>query len=154
MDFILQKATELGISRIQPVLSRRTVANDSIERLEKRTAHWLGVLISACEQSGRNEIPELLPPVALETWLDDHRIEAGLRLTLDPRAEHSLPDLGVTPESVQLLIGPEGGLTAEEIGQAAHCGFLGVRLGPRILRTETAGLAALAAIQTLWGDMR
>ncbi|MCG5500109.1 16S rRNA (uracil(1498)-N(3))-methyltransferase [Ectothiorhodospira lacustris] len=159
MDYSLQKATELGVSRIQPVITRRTVGGDDDRRLDKRMAHWRGVIISACEQCGRNDIPELLPPAPLAGWLGGYRAgldanrHGGLGLVLDPRATHGLTDIGDEPASVILLIGPEGGLDENEIGQAIHEGMTPVRLGPRVLRTETAGVAALAVIQALWGDL-
>ncbi|MCG5512271.1 16S rRNA (uracil(1498)-N(3))-methyltransferase [Ectothiorhodospira shaposhnikovii] len=158
MDYGLQKATELGVSRIQPVITRRTVGGDDERRLDKRMAHWRGVIISACEQCGRNDIPELLPPMPLTHWLGAYRSgpgaeEQALGLVLDPRATHGLTGIRNRPASIHLLIGPEGGLEENEIGQAVHEGMTPVRLGPRILRTETAGVAALAVIQALWGDL-
>ncbi|EHQ51799.1 hypothetical protein ECTPHS_03844 [Ectothiorhodospira sp. PHS-1] len=158
MDYGLQKATELGVSRIQPVITRRTVGGDDERRLDKRMTHWRGVVISACEQCGRNDIPELLPPMPLTRWLGAYRSgpgaeEQALGLVLDPRATHGLTGIRDRPASIHLLIGPEGGLEENEIGQAIHEGMTPVRLGPRILRTETAGVAALAVIQALWGDL-
>ncbi|SEP76750.1 16S rRNA (uracil1498-N3)-methyltransferase [Ectothiorhodospira magna] len=152
MDYSLQKATELGVSRIQPVITRRTVGGDDQRRLDKRMAHWRGVIISACEQCGRNDIPELLPPLPLTHYRRGPGAEA-LGLVLDPRATHGLTGISDPPAAVTLLIGPEGGLEENEIGQAVHEGMTPIRLGPRILRTETAGVAALAVIQALWGDL-
>ncbi|ACL73971.1 protein of unknown function DUF558 [Thioalkalivibrio sulfidiphilus HL-EbGr7] len=153
MDYSLQKATELGVSRIQPVLTQRSQAPGDPRRLDNRLEHWRGVVISACEQCGRNELPELGGVISFQAWLGSEP-DSGLGLVLDPRAETGLSGL-VPPEGeVSLLIGPEGGLDEAEILAARHRGFTPVRLGPRILRTETAGVAALAVIQGLWGDLR
>ncbi|MCG5494606.1 16S rRNA (uracil(1498)-N(3))-methyltransferase [Ectothiorhodospira variabilis] len=161
MDYSLQKATELGVSRIQPLVARRSVTHDDPKRMQKRLDHWRGVIISACEQSGRTDIPKLLPPLPLSQWLDERpgreaQEVASWSLVLDPEATSGLGDLAASrdqPRAVTLLIGPEGGLEEGEIAQARHCGLSPVRLGPRVLRTETAGVAALAIIQSLWGDM-
>lgn len=150
MDFTLQKATELGITRIQPLASERSVVKLSGERAEKRVAHWQGVVISACEQCGRNRIPTVDPIRPYNDWLGDN--QPGLRLMLSPEAEISLCDLPRPDQPVTLLIGPEGGFSASETAAARHAKFTPVRLGTRILRTETAALAALAAMQALWGD--
>ncbi|MGM0677489.1 16S rRNA (uracil(1498)-N(3))-methyltransferase [Ectothiorhodospira marina] len=162
MDYSLQKATELGVSRIQPLVAKRSVTHEDPKRMNKRQEHWRGVIVSACEQSGRTDIPELLPPLPLSHWLDTQHPgrtdedTASWSLVLDPEATSSLGDLAASkarPQAVTLLIGPEGGLDEREISQARHCGLTPVRLGPRVLRTETAGVAALAIIQSLWGDM-
>ena len=152
MDYTLQKAVELGITQIVPLFSERCEVRLQGERLDKRVQHWQGIVISACEQCGRNHIPPVLAPVSLQQWLPT--AGAGLRLVLDPCASHSLaqhtrPDDG----NITLLIGPEGGLSDTEISQAQQAGFTSIRSGPRILRTETAGLAMLAALQTRWGDL-
>ena len=152
MDFTIQKAVELGIKDIVPVDSRRSVIRLSGERAGKRVAHWQGVAAAACEQCGRNQVPNVAPLEKLENWLAKPPPE-GLRLMLMPDAENtlaSLPPVG----NVQLLIGAEGGLDPQEVIAARQAGFQSVRLGPRVLRTETAGLAALAAMQALWGDFR
>lgn len=152
MDFTIQKAVELGVRDIVPVESRRSVMRLSGDRAGKRVAHWQGVAASACEQCGRNQVPMVAPLEKLENWLA--RPAAGvLRLMLAPDAEQTLADIPPAKE-VQLLIGAEGGLDPQEMIAAKQAGFQAVRLGPRILRTETAGLAALAAMQTLWGDFR
>ena len=153
MDMTIQKAVELGVSRIVPVASRRSVVRLDGERAQRRLEHWCGVVASACEQCGRNRVPEVSPLSALDRWLRPASTGA-LRLMLVPGAAQTLGDLAIpAPGSeVELLIGAEGGLAPEEVALAASAGYLGVRLGPRILRTETAGLAALAAIQCLWGD--
>mgnify|MGYP000892791689 CR=1 FL=1 len=156
MDLTVQKAVELGVTRIVPVISRRGVVRLADERALRRTEHWRGVAAAACEQCGRNRLPEIAPPEGLERWLSRPTNSGVLRLMLAPAANHSLASLsGPPPEGrIELLIGAEGGLAPEEIGKAALAGFRPVRLGPRILRTETAGLAALAAIQFFWGDLK
>lgn len=152
MDFTIQKAVELGVAGIVPVDSRRSVIRLAGERAAKRVAHWQGVAASACEQCGRNQVPVVTSLEKLEHWLA-RPARPGLRLMLAPDAEHSLVDLPPGSE-VQLLIGSEGGLDPQEVVAAEQAGFQAVRLGPRVLRTETAGLAALAALQALWGDFR
>jgi 16S rRNA (uracil1498-N3)-methyltransferase len=150
MDFAIQKSVELGVQWITPLQTTRSQVRLDGARLDKRLDHWRGVIISACEQSGRNRIPQLNPPSSLQTWLEAH--DQGL--LLHHAAECSLPELPAPGAELNLLVGPEGGLTPEERGQAVDGGLTAVRLGPRIMRTETAPLAALAAIQTLWGDLR
>lgn len=151
MDFTIQKSVELGIHAIQPISCQRSVVKLSGDRADKRREHWQNVAISACEQSGRAFLPAVGPALSLAKWLADAPMFTT-RITLDPLATTSLKDLPIPQGPVCLLIGPEGGLTGEEIAMAASQGFTGVRLGPRILRTETAALATLAAIHTLWGD--
>ncbi|BAN36640.1 16S ribosomal RNA methyltransferase RsmE [Sulfuricella denitrificans skB26] len=151
MDFTLQKAVELGIGNIQPLASERSVVRLSGERAEKRVVHWQGVVIAACEQSGRNQVPEVAPIRPLLDWLGQQD-GPGLRLMLSPVGEVGLRDLPKPTGNVTLLIGPEGGLSPSEAEMAQRYGFTPVRLGARVLRTETAALAALAAMQTLWGD--
>ncbi len=151
MDFTLQKAVELGVGNIQPLASERSVVRLSGERAEKRVAHWQGVVVAACEQSGRNRVPEVAPIRPLLDWLGQQD-GPGLRLMLSPVAEVGLRDLPKPTGNITLLIGPEGGLSPVEAEMAQRYGFTPVRLGARVLRTETAALAALAAMQTLWGD--
>jgi 16S rRNA (uracil1498-N3)-methyltransferase len=151
MDFTLQKAVELGIDHIQPLASERSVVRLSGERAEKRVAHWQGVVIAACEQSGRNHVPEVAPISPLLDWLGSQDGSES-RLMLSPTAEVGLRDLPKPIGNITLLIGPEGGLSPSEAEAAQRYGFTPVRLGARVLRTETAALAALAAMQTLWGD--
>lgn len=151
MDFTIQKAVELGIREIVPVESRRSVMRLAGERAAKRVAHWQGVAASACEQCGRNQVPMVSPLEKLENWLARPVRPGTLRLMLAPDAAVSLSAL-VPATDIQLLIGAEGGLDPLEMAAAQQAGFQAVRLGPRVLRTETAGLAALAALQTLWGD--
>ena len=150
MDFTLQKAVELGIGAIQPLTSERSVVRLTGERAEKRVAHWQGVAVAACEQCGRNRIPQVAPLEALPTWLSEQ--QTGLRLILSPEVDQGLRDLPRPTEPVTLLVGPEGGFSQGEIEAALRQGFTPVRLGPRILRTETAALTMLAAMQALWGD--
>lgn len=154
MDMTMQKAVELGVARIVPVASRRSVVRLDGERAQRRLEHWRGVVASACEQCGRNRVPEVAALGGLDRWLGAPAGRGVLRLMLVPGAAQTLNDLAIpAPGSeVELLIGAEGGLAPEEVALAAAAGYQGVRLGPRILRTETAGLAALAAIQCLWGD--
>jgi len=152
MDYTVQKAVELGVSHIVPVDSRRSVTRLAGERAARRVAHWQGVAAAACEQCGRNQVPQLAPLEKLENWLA-RPANGVLRLILAPDAEQALVDLPPVSK-VQMLIGAEGGLDPQEIVAAQQVGFKAVRMGPRILRTETAGLAALAAMQALWGDFR
>ncbi len=151
MDYTLQKAVELGVTRIVPLISGRSVVRLDEDRWEKKLEHWRGVVVSACEQSGRTQVPALASVQALTSWLDNEDAH-GDRLTLDPQARHSLRDLPRRHGPVTLLAGPEGGLSDGEIDRARRAGFIGIRIGPRVLRTETAGVAALAALQALWGD--
>jgi len=153
MDFILQKATELGVARIAPVLTDRTEVKLDADRAAKRMAHWRGVVLGACEQSGRARVPQLLEPQSLAAFAAGEG--AGHRFLLDPFAERGIAQAGVLAgEAVTLLIGPEGGLSERDRLTARAAGFQGLRLGPRVLRTETAGLAAIAAINALYGDWR
>ncbi len=152
MDFTIQKAVELGVRDIVPVESRRSVLRLAGERAVKRQAHWQGVVASACEQCGRNQVPLVAPLEKLDNWLA-RPARPGLRLMLAPGAKQSLVDLPPVSE-VQLLIGAEGGLDPQEMLLAEQAGFQAVSMGPRVLRTETAGLAALAVLQALWGDFR
>jgi len=150
MDITLQKATELGIQRIQPVFSKHCTVVLEGKRLEKRHNHWQGVIRSACEQSGRNILPLLEPAIALNDYLAT--TTNNTCLLLDPLAKTSLKDLPVPDSDIQLLVGPEGGFSEQERQSAYDNGYQGVQLGPRVLRTETAAIAAMAAIQVLWGD--
>lgn len=152
MDFAIQKAVELGISGITPLISEHCVVRLPAERLEKKLQHWRQVVIAACEQCGRRRIPRCHEIATLPDWLASGA--TGYGLLLDHRSERSLPQLNPPARKVSLLIGPEGGLSETEQALASTAGFNGVRLGPRVLRTETAPLAAIAAIQALWGDFR
>lgn len=150
MDITLQKSTELGVSRIVPVASQRCVVKLSGERAGRRVAHWRNVLIAACEQCGRNRVPEIAAIADFSDFLEVPSGEA-IRLLLAPGASRDLKSMRPS-RAVTLLVGPEGGLAPEERRQAEMYGFVPIRFGPRILRTETAPLAAIAAMQTLWGD--
>ncbi|NGZ85978.1 16S rRNA (uracil(1498)-N(3))-methyltransferase [Duganella aceris] len=153
MDWIIEKAIELGVSGFQPLAAQRCVVRLSAERAEKKMAHWQGIIESASEQSGRNRLARLAPPQDYKQWItqqDMHR-----RIILSPRAEQSLPDWArhQGPQAVTLVIGPEGGLTEQEEDAAVRQGALALSMGPRILRTETAALAAVAALSALWGGL-
>lgn len=153
MDFILQKAVELGVSSIQPLWMERSQARTKGERLDKRMRHWQKVIISACEQCGRSTLPGLGRPAACTSWLAAG--PAGeTRILLEPQADNTLTSLGPPRQPVLLLIGPEGGVSDVERACASSAGFTPIALGPRVLRTETAALAILAGLQSLWGDFR
>ena len=151
MDYTIQKAVELGVTGIVPLFSERCGVKLNQERQSKRLQHWQSVIISACEQSGRNRIPALHQAMPLHEWL--LQLNTSLKLVLDPGSSDALNCLSKPEKDLALLIGPEGGLSDAEIRSAINAGFNGVRLGPRILRTETAGLTALSVIQQLWGDL-
>ncbi|MEH6471472.1 MAG: 16S rRNA (uracil(1498)-N(3))-methyltransferase [Halopseudomonas sp.] len=150
MDYVIQKATELGVTRIVPLFSERCEVRLNNERQGKRLLHWQQVAISACEQCGRSRVPEIIAPQPLSQWLGQCQRE--LKLVLHPDADTALSQR-TTPASVGLLIGPEGGLSDAEIDQAVAAGFESMQLGPRVLRTETAPVAALSVLQYLWGDL-
>lgn len=151
MDFAVQKGTELGVKRIVPAVSTRSNVRLSGERAEKKVRRWQEIAISACEQCRRNEVPPVAPIADLPQVLAALPADSGARLLLSPRGGVPLRSLPPAQSAV-LLIGPEGGLTAEEEDLARSHGFQAVQLGARVLRTETAALAALAAMQALWGD--
>jgi 16S rRNA (uracil1498-N3)-methyltransferase len=152
MDWILQKATELGVAAIVPVVTDRTEVKLDAERAERRVAHWEAVVASACEQCGRSRLPEISEPMKLGDWAASLDDAAGLRLALDPNGDRAPRDLPASLRAT-LAVGPEGGLSDHDLATLKAAGFHGLRLGPRILRTETAGLAALAAMQALLGDL-
>ena len=152
MDYTVQKAVELGVTAVQPVLSARCVVRLSGERAAKRVAHWQAVAVAACEQCGRNHVPPVHPLLPFAAWLEQAAVAPGLRILLAPGGAARLQEIGRPSGKVALLAGPEGGLTAAEAADAGRAGFVSLQLGPRVLRTETAALAALAAMQTLWGD--
>lgn len=153
MDLIVQKATELGVTRIVPLLTERSEVKLDAGRAEKRLAHWQAVAASACEQSGRARLPTVLPAVSLEHWLRELPRDEVLRLALLPEGTRRASELRFTAAGGVLVVGPEGGLGNRDTAALAEAAFEGLRLGPRILRTETAGLAALAALQALHGDV-
>jgi len=152
LDFALQKGTELGATGFELLYTERTQVKWDAQRLERRMAHWRGVIQAACEQSGRRRVPLLKPPQPLPCWLEAH---GGPDVVLlDPEAEATLARLAPPQARLAFLTGPEGGLSTRERSAAYGVGCRGARLGPRVLRAETAPLAALAAAQVLWGDLR
>ncbi|MBI3479457.1 MAG: 16S rRNA (uracil(1498)-N(3))-methyltransferase [Nitrosomonadales bacterium] len=152
MDWIIQKATELGVTEIQTIDTERSVARLSAERIAKRLKHWQQVAISACEQCGRNVLPKIHAPMDIMAWLQQTRNLADAKFILLPEGSRSLHDLVKPQGKAVLLIGAEGGFSEAESGAALHCGFIPIRLGARVMRTETAAIAGLAVLQTLWGD--
>ena len=153
MDLILQKATELGVAVIAPVITDRTEVKLDGERSDKKMHHWRGVLAAACEQCGRARLPEIVEPQSLAKFAAGD--DSTYRLVLDPEAAQSLVDLRLDADaSISLAIGPEGGFSDRDLAMLRAGGYRGVRLGPRILRTETAGMAAIAALNALFGDWR
>ncbi len=153
MDYVVQKATELGVRRITPVLTEYGVVKLDDRRSAKRREHWQHVAASACEQSGRTCVPLVDAPVPLRNWLGTRSADAGLDLILQPAAPATLAAIEAPQAGVCLLIGPEGGFSPGEYGDAELAGFMAVSLGPRVLRTETAAAAALAIMQSAWGDL-
>lgn len=150
MDWIIQKSVELGVTAVVPVSAERCVPRLSGERAEKRLAHWRHIAISACEQSGRNQIPQIALPQPLQVYLHTHA--QASKLILSPHGGVRLAALPEPREAIHILIGPEGGWTDEERDVCRGAGCVSVSVGPRILRTETAGLAMLAALHARWGD--
>lgn len=151
MDFTLQKSVELGVAEIRPVISERCVVRLSGERAEKRVARWQEIVVSACEQSGRNIVPKVLPLTTYAQALQQLPQETAKLLMSLNRAQ-KLSDVRPQSGKVVFMVGPEGGWTEKEEQQAFDAGFQSVTLGKRVLRTETASLAAIATMQTLWGD--
>jgi len=149
MDYTMQKAVELGVTRIIPVISERSPPLDK-EKMTKREQHWQKILISACEQCGRNRVPVLHSVQLLTRWLDNPLNELGI--LLDPTASQTL-SMVLQPQQLTILVGAEGGLTEHEITQASQAGYMRIRLGSRVLRTETAAIAILAICQANWGDL-
>ncbi|HTA65342.1 MAG TPA: 16S rRNA (uracil(1498)-N(3))-methyltransferase [Xanthomonadaceae bacterium] len=158
MDWVIQKATELGVAAIAPIITERTEVRLDSERANRRLAHWQGVATAGCEQSGRSCVPDIAEPQTLAAYLAG--VAAGtIRLALDPEGEppsgiSELHDEHAPRATIHLVVGPEGGLSDRDLTQLRAAGFRGLRLGPRILRTETAGLAALAVLQAKLGDLR
>jgi len=149
MDYAVRKAVELGVAAIVPVVTARSAPLPAGERGDRRLAHWRQIAVAACEQCGRNRVPDVAPPMPVEAWLAEWD---GAGVVLDPEAKKSLPRVGAPKGRFAALIGPEGGLTAREIAAAKGRGFVAVRLGPRVLRTETAAVAVLAVLQATAGD--
>ena len=154
MDYTIQKSVELGITTIQPIFTERCDVKLTGDRLDKKQTQWQEIAINACEQSNRNVVPTVLPPLSYYDWLNAQTEVSGV--VLDPTAENTLNTLpsSLPCTAIFLLIGPEGGLTDDEVLQGTQKGLTPIRLGPRILRTETAGVVILSALQTLWGDFR
>jgi 16S rRNA (uracil1498-N3)-methyltransferase len=152
MDYTIQKAVELGVTTIVPVFTERGAVQLKGDRLDKRLKHWQAIVTSTCEQCGRNRVPEVKPPTSFDAWIS-RGDKPTLKLTLDPNATRSLQSLGAEQQDMILLTGPEGGLSPREIELSEEHGFMGIRLGPRVLRTETAALTALSIIQNLYGDL-
>lgn len=151
MEFTIQKSIELGVNVITPLISERCGVKLDKERLEKKVQQWQKIAIAACEQCGRNRIPEVRPVMNLEQWCSES--DGGIKLNLHPRASQSINTLTMPVQNIRLLIGPEGGLSQDEIDMTANYDFTDILLGPRILRTETAALTAIAALQVRFGDL-
>lgn len=153
MDWIIQKATELGVAAIQPIVTERTEVKLDAQRSEQRLAHWRAVAIAACEQCGRADVPQVAAPLALAQFAAPANDGTTLRLTLDPDGALQLRTLAIEPrQAIAIAIGPEGGLSERDLATLTAAGFRGLRLGPRVLRTETAGVATIAALQAVAGD--
>ncbi|MDR6982449.1 16S rRNA (uracil1498-N3)-methyltransferase [Rheinheimera pacifica] len=150
MDFAIQKAVELGVTEITPLFTERCGVKLDGERLAKRNEQWQKIAISACEQSGRSVVPTVHPAIALDTWLRQSTKE--LKLTLHPWAKDTIKTL-IPNHNIRLVIGPEGGFSEQEMAQTTAAGFSGIQLGPRVLRTETAALTAISALQLQFGDL-
>lgn len=153
MDFVVQKATELGVERISPVLTAHGVVRLDEKRAAKRREHWASVAVSASEQCGRVQPPRIDDPIPLNDWFGRHLDLAATRILLAPGASLRLADIGRPKDGLCLLIGPEGGLSEREFEDAIAAGFTIAALGPRVLRTETAAVAALSVAQVTWGDL-
>lgn len=151
MEFTIQKSIELGVNTITPLLSERCGVKLDAERLDKKLQQWRKIAIAACEQCGRNRIPVIRPAMTLDAWSLEP--SDGLKLNLHPRASQSINTLPLPVKQVRLLIGPEGGLSADEIARTASHGFTDILLGPRVLRTETTALTAITALQVRFGDL-
>ena len=152
MDLVVQKATELGVSRLVPVLTEHSIVRLDEERSDRKSSHWRAIAIAACEQCGRNRLPEVALPAQLREFLRQPPGESA-RLLLSPAATRRIEDVPRPASGVTVLIGPEGGLSAEEQADAHAAGFTAVNLGPRVLRTETAAIAALTLLQRQFGDL-
>jgi 16S rRNA (uracil1498-N3)-methyltransferase len=153
MDLIVQKATELGVTSIQPVMTARSVVRLDAKTTERKLAHWRGIVIAACEQCGRARLPAIAEPLPLPEWLARPVPPSVRRLQLAVDARESLASTAAGASAIELLIGPEGGLEESERSSAGTAGFRGCAIGPRVLRTETAALAALAVLQSAAGDL-
>jgi 16S rRNA (uracil1498-N3)-methyltransferase len=154
MDLVLQKATELGVAAIVPVATARSVVRLDADSRRRKAAHWRGIAIAACEQCGRARLPEVAAPLPLPDWLARPARTGWRRVQLEPDAGVALAAAAADATSIELLVGPEGGLTETERDAARQTGYLSCRLGPRVLRSETASIAALAVLQATAGDLR
>ena len=152
MDQAIQKAVELGVGEVTPLGTERSVIKLKAERVGRRLEHWQSVAVHAAEQCGRTQVPTVHAPVELDRWLET--VQADLKVFMEPTATNALIDISPSGSGVALLIGPEGGLTESELASASRAKFAGVRMGPRVLRTETATVVGLTALQTAWGDFR
>jgi 16S rRNA (uracil1498-N3)-methyltransferase len=152
MDWIIQKSTELGVTEIQPLATERSVAKLSAERVQKRLEHWQQIAISACEQCGRNVLPVIHAPLDIMAWLQQTKSIPAAKYILLPGGAASLHDQAKPGGKAVLLTGAEGGFSQAESAAALHCGYIPIRLGARVMRTETAAIAGLAVLQSLWGD--
>lgn len=153
MDWVVQKATELGVTRIVPVLTERTVVKLDAKQAERKLQHWQGIVVAACEQSGRTRIPDVALPIALHDFLRQSGEARAIRILLSPAGTQRVSDLLTPDGGLIVLIGPEGGLAETEQRAARDAGFIAMRLGPRVLRTETAAVAALTLLQHRFGDL-
>ena len=153
MDWIIQKAVELGIQSIQPLLTERSIVKLDRERADKKLEHWRTVAISACEQTGRSIIPDILSPIHLVQWLSNqNQIANSLKLILTPAKAQNINHLEKPSSPVVFMVGPEGGFSEKEMNLALSSSFVPVNFGKRVLRTETASVVALSIMQNLWGD--
>ncbi len=152
MDWVVEKCVELGVAAIQPVAAKRSVIRLSAERMARRVAHWNAIAVAACEQCGRNRVPVVAPVLDLPQYLAQAQGQNALRLLLAPEGDVALRELPPPAGPLAMMIGPEGGWEENEVQAAQAAGFRALRLGSRVLRTETAGAAALAALQAQWGD--
>jgi len=152
MDFAIQKAVEMGVYSIQPLYTNRSVVNIKKNRLEKKMAHWQGIIHGACEQSGRTSLPTIQAPTSLESWLQ--KSTSSIRLAMLP-GEYPRISALTPPQNhqISLIVGPEGGFTEQEVEQLLAANITGIQFGPRILRAETAAIAGLSLCQQLWGDL-
>ena len=151
MEFVIQKAVELGVKSVRPLITARSVVKLDEARLEKKMAQWQAIAIAACEQSGRNVVPVIKPVLTLDNYLQ--QVGASLKFVLDPMESKTWRDYDFKQEELSLLIGPEGGLSPEELQQLLLAGFNPLCLGPRVLRTETAAIVALSVLQAICGDL-
>ena len=153
MDWIIQKAVELGVHTIQPLFTERSIIKLDRERVDKKLDHWKTVAISACEQTGRSAIPNILTPLHLTQWLSEKTLKTdNLKLILTPSKAQNINHLNKPSNSIVFMVGPEGGFSEKEMALALNHAFIPVNFGQRILRTETAPIVALSILQNLWGD--